>query len=115
MGEIRKREQAAHRGAGTLKSYTPPHVQAASFTVVNTGWRLAFLGLAWPLGVAVQLQEQDLRAQGVYGLIALVGVLAVDPSSPLSGGAILGDQNRRSGSNHWPQFVSLSLRDIRKD
>jgi competence protein ComEC len=69
--------RAAHQGAKTLKSYTPPHVQAAPFTVVNTGWRLACLGLAWPLGVAVQLQEHSLQAQDVYGLIALVGVLAV--------------------------------------
>ena len=44
---------------------------------MNTGWRLAFLGLAWPLGVAVQLQEQGLQARGAYGLIAVVGVLAV--------------------------------------
>ena len=69
--------KAAHEGAETLKSYTPPHVQAAPFTVVNTGWRLACLGLFWPIGVAVQLQERTLQSQSVYGLIALLGVLAV--------------------------------------
>lgn len=51
--------------------------RAPSDTVFNTGWRLACLGLAWPLGVAMQLQEHSLQAQGVYGLIALAGVLWV--------------------------------------
>ena len=35
------------------------------------------MGLAWPLGVAVQLQERSLQTRDVYGLIALAGVLAV--------------------------------------
>ncbi|OYY62290.1 MAG: DNA internalization-related competence protein ComEC/Rec2 [Burkholderiales bacterium 28-67-8] len=69
--------RAAHGGAGTLKSYTPPHVQAAPVSVVNTGWRLAFVGLAWPLGAALQLQERSLQAPGAYVLMGVIGALAI--------------------------------------
>ncbi len=69
--------KAAQEGAGTLKSYTPPHVQAALHTVVNTGWRLACVGLALPLGAALQLQERSLQAPDVYAWIGAVGALAI--------------------------------------
>ncbi len=44
---------------------------------MNTGWRLAFLGLAWPLGAALQLQERSLQSPHAYGLIGVVGALAI--------------------------------------
>jgi competence protein ComEC len=44
---------------------------------VNTGWRLACLGLAWPLGAALQLQERSLQAPDVYAWIGGVGALAI--------------------------------------
>ncbi len=44
---------------------------------MNTGWRLVFLGLAWPLGAALQLQERSLQTPGAYALIGIVGALAI--------------------------------------
>jgi competence protein ComEC len=44
---------------------------------VNTGWRLALVGLAWPLGAALQLQERSLQAPGAYALMGVIGALAI--------------------------------------
>ncbi len=44
---------------------------------VNTGWRLALWGAAWPLGAAFQLREATLQAPAVYAACMLLSGLLV--------------------------------------
>ncbi|MDO9313531.1 MAG: DNA internalization-related competence protein ComEC/Rec2 [Burkholderiaceae bacterium] len=44
---------------------------------VNTGWRLAMLGAAWPVGAALQLREVALRELSVHVACMALGLLLV--------------------------------------
>ncbi|MDL2338644.1 MAG: DNA internalization-related competence protein ComEC/Rec2 [Pseudomonadota bacterium] len=44
---------------------------------VNTGWRLALMGAAWPAGAALQLREPTLQSIQAYGVCAASGLLLI--------------------------------------
>lgn len=52
---------------------SPPRPADAAYT----GWRLAMLGLAWPVGAALQLREAALQATPVYVGCMAIGLLLV--------------------------------------
>lgn len=52
---------------------SPPRPADAAYT----GWRLAMLGLAWPVGAALQLREAALQATPVYVGCMAFGLLLV--------------------------------------
>jgi len=95
--------QAGHRALGRLLRLiddVSPHIDAVDEAVKGCAFSAARIGLTGPPGSG----KSSLIAHGLELLAAdegalnrKIGILAVDPTSPFTGGAILGDRVRLKG------------------
>jgi LAO/AO transport system kinase len=85
-----------------------PEAEAAMRTIAQAGRRAEVIGITGPPGSGKSTLADKMigvfRARGLK-----VGVIAVDPSSPFSGGAILGDRLRMQGHATDPGVFIRSL------
>ncbi|MET0135759.1 MAG: methylmalonyl Co-A mutase-associated GTPase MeaB [Kibdelosporangium sp.] len=93
VGRAREQQPRAVARLISLVEDVSPHLREVAAALAPFTGRAQVIGLTGPPGVGKSTSTSalvtSLRAQGKR-----VGVLAVDPSSPFSGGALLGDRIR---------------------
>ncbi|MCS7023184.1 MAG: methylmalonyl Co-A mutase-associated GTPase MeaB [Bryobacteraceae bacterium] len=99
--------RALARGTTLVENRSPEGEQLLRLLFPRTG-QAKILGVTGPPGAGkstlINQLIRELRNTG-----ATVGVLAVDPSSPFSGGAILGDRIRMQQHHHDPGVYIRSM------
>ena len=99
--------RALARALTLVENRRPEGRELVAELYAETGWAMVW-GLTGPPGVGKSTLADAIAARANEGG-KNVAVLAIDPSSPFSGGALLGDRTRMESANQRPDIFIRSM------